>query len=108
MANDRRSEPYQEYATVDTAPEAGGYFTNPVEVLKSSGKQVCFSIGDGPGAMNIVIQFKRPGDTNWTIYDTYTGSERKVVEDKSRDLLWRAGVEFGGYTSGSLTFGFDW
>lgn len=129
MANSKSSGTYKEYATVDTAPSGAelGYWTNEVclrdKVNEGSAKdKMYFSIrendSDSSGfsetsSMTVVLQFKCAGDAGWQNYLDLAGSEiavgnRLVIEDTGAAVRWRAGVEDGGYTSGSLTFGFDW
>lgn len=109
-ANSQSSTDDYEYATVDTAPGADGYFTNEVSIRKQSDRadrKVWFSVR-GTGSMTVTLQFKCPGDSTWTDYDTYTSNERKVVEGGSAGVKWRATVKNGDHTSGSKTFGLDW
>jgi len=109
-ANSQATHNNYEYATVDTAPGASGYGTNEVKVRKKSSRQnqqVWFSIR-GTGVMTVTLQFKCTGDSDYTDYEDYTGTERKVVDGGASGVVWRAIVKDGGHTSGSKTFGFDW
>ena len=125
MANSRSSGTNQEYATVDTRPTSAGYFTNNVN-LREKGKRgvtkMFFSIreasGDisaNPSALSIItvgLQFRCPGDVGWTDYIDLAGSSiaigNRVILEDSGLVEWRAGVVDDNYTSGSVTFGFDW
>jgi len=76
MANSRSSGINKEYATVDTTPDAVGYFTNPISIryLRSKKKinRVFFSIREtesdisaAPSALSVitvVLQFMCEGD----------------------------------------------
>jgi hypothetical protein len=122
MANSRDSALNREYATVDTDPESTwGYFTNPVNPRDKSVKEIFFSIretdlDDSSGApasvVVVTLQFKCPGDADWQDYYNdgvdYEIGQREKIEDHGAGVLWRAGVKWDGYTSGSVTFGFDW
>ena len=96
-----------EYATVDTDAAAAGYWTEEVNPKRKSQSQVYFSVR-GTGTITITLQFICPGDATWTDYDTYTAVTRVKVEGAAAGVRWRAGVKDADYTSGSLTFGFDW
>jgi len=126
MANKQNSSDFYEYATVDTDPESTwGYFTkaiNPYQIKKEYGSEkVFFSIreedlDDSSGApasdVTVTLQFKCPGDEDWQDYYNdgvdFEIGQREVVEDYGKGVLWRAGVKWDGYTSGSVVFGFDW
>jgi len=125
MANSKSSGINKEYATVDTQPTSAGYFTNEVNVrtkLKRNAK-LFFSIREteadvsaAPSALSsitVVLQFKCPDDLGWTDYIDLAGStlaigNRVQLDDNGAGVLWRAGVRDDEYTSGSVTFGFDW
>jgi hypothetical protein len=128
MANSRTSGGTNKaYATVDTNPGAAGYFTEsicPRQLLKegrSLGK-VYFSIRETTAdksanpsvnaVITVAIQFKCEDDAGWTDYSLLVGTlaigKRFPIEDLGAGVLWRAGVRDDEYTSGSVTFGFDW
>ncbi len=126
MANRRSSGTFKEYATVDTVPDGLGYFTNSVDLraLRKDNKEfrVYFSIreyeADSSAAsdtseMTVTLQFQCEGDLGWQDYVPLDGStlavgNRVVIEDSGAAVLWRAGIKDFEYTSGSITFGFDW
>ena len=129
MANSRSSDTYKEFATVDTQPSgtALGYWTNEVclrDKIKagSARKKMFFSIReyepDSSGASNtssmtVTLQFMRAGDTGWQDWADLSGNTLAVgnvlvIEDTAAGSRWRAGVKDGDYTSGKITFGFDW
>lgn len=121
MANSRSNGVHYEYATVDTAPGPSGYWTEPVRAHDKSVKKIFFSIREtdlddssGAPASDIVVtlQFKCPGDVDWQDYYNdgadYEIGQREVIEDSGAGVVWRAGVKDQDYTSGSVTFGFDW
>lgn len=126
MANSRSSSANHEYATVDTVPDASGYFTTPF-CPRDKGKigigKVFFSVRDATGdvseapsalsSVTVGLQFKCSGDLDWTDFVPLDGSalaigNRIVLEDIGAGVLWRAGVVSDGYVSGSVRFGFDW
>ncbi len=127
MANSKNSGTNFEYATVDTLPGASGYFTNslcPRDKYKTSKvTRIFFSIREtdadvsaAPSALSdvtVVLQYRCLGDAGWTDYVPLDASEfvignRVILEDIGNGVDWRAGVTSDGYTSGSVTFGFDW
>jgi hypothetical protein len=123
MANSRSSGRYYEYAKVDTAPAngSGGYFTNPVYPRKKKITKLFFSIrettDDSTASVVVVkLQFKCPGDTGWTNHMTGVEGDknwpigtRVSLNEWGEGVEWRAGVEDGNdFTSGAVTFGFDW
>jgi len=128
MANSKSSGEFYEYATVDTQPSgtALGYWTNtisPRELQKNLKiKAFYFSIREeeadssaasDTSSMTVTLQFLCPGDAGWQDFVDLNGAElavgnRLLFEDFAAGVLWRAGVKDGDYTSGSLTFGFDW
>lgn len=126
MANSRSSDSNHEYAKVDSNPGYAGYFTNPFcprDKVKTGSNKVFFSVRDAtadvsaaPSALSDVIvglQFKCPGDLDWTDYVPLDGSElaignRVALEDMGAGVIWRAGVVDDGYVNGSVVFGFDW
>lgn len=111
MANSNSVGDYKNYATVDTAPGATGFWTNELDMR---GKKIayCFFSIRGTGTATVVLQFKCEGDADWTDYynggNAFNKGERIIVEGNAGNVLWRAGVKSGGYTTGSVTFGFDW
>jgi len=126
MANRRSSGSFKEYATVDTAPTGLGYYTYPVDLraLRKDNQEVrvYFSIREyeadssdasDTSSMTVTLQFKCEGDLGWQDYVPLDGSalavgNRVVIEDSGAAVLWRAGVHDYEFTSGSITFGFDW
>lgn len=110
MANSKDTGPDREFATVDTDPGGTGYFTNPVSgrAKQKLGSDALFFSVKGTGSMTISLQFKDPGDTEWTTHTTYSANGKKRIVDGS-STQWRAGVvDSAAYSSGSKTFGFTW
>ena len=125
MANTRSSGTNHEYATVDTTPTSAGYFTNSVNLREKMSRGIIklfFSIREAsadisaaPSALSTVtvsLQFKCPGDAGWTDYVDFAGADlaigNRVILDDMGLVEWRAGVVDDNFTSGSVTFGFDW
>jgi hypothetical protein len=127
MANSKASSDNYEYATVDTLPGASGYFTNEVvprdKFQKGKVHKLFFSIREYPddvseapstnAVVTVALQFKCPGDLGWTDFvpldgSTFAVGNRVALEDIGAAVRWRAGVRSDEYTSGSVTFGFDW
>ena len=110
MANTQHTGQNYTYVTVDTAPAAAGYWTESVNMLKKNVDKMFFS-QSGAGSATIVLQFKRPSDADWVDFThglTIEEGIRFVIEGVGAGVRWRAGVEEGGYVSGSVKFGFDW
>jgi hypothetical protein len=124
----KSSGEFKEYATVDEQPSGVtfGYWTNTVS-LRELAKlhkitKMYFSIREavedssgfsGMAVMNVALQFKCDGDLGWQDYKPLDGSSlavgnRFAIDDLGASVQWRAGVKDEEYTSGSLTFGFDW
>lgn len=120
MANSRNDGNGYRYATVDTAPavDSGGYFTSELAPRSEAIDRFYFSIREtspDSSASSVVVklQFKCPGDTGWTEKKNGTADwaigDRVVINDYAAGVVWRAGVEDDSdFTSGSVTFGFDW
>jgi hypothetical protein len=128
MANSKSSGIYKEYAKVDTLPTSVGYFTNEVcirDLVKSgltkgsiffSIRETVDDVSEAPSALStitVALQYKCDGDLNWSDYVDLAGStlaigNRMTIEDTGAAVRWRAGVRSDEYTSGSVTFGFDW
>lgn len=129
MANSRDSGTFHEYATVDTQPSGAtlGYWTNEVCLRDEQNaglakEKMWFSIREyeadssaasDTSSMTVTLQYKCSGDLGWQNYVDLSGSElavgnRLIIEDTAADVRYRAGVKDGDFTSGSITFGFDW
>jgi len=125
MANSQSSGNNYEYATVDTLPGSTGYFTKEIDArhIQKLGGRIFFSIreaaleqSEAPSAastITVALQFKCPGDADWTDFDSLDGStfaigNRVEIDDNGMGVVWRAGVRSDEYTSGSVRFGFDW
>lgn len=110
MANTKESNDYYEYIDVDAAPEAAGYWTEPVSIRKERQRLVYFSMRES-GVATITLQYKCIGDSDWTDFNTYTNGDeenRFVVEGSGASVLWRAGIKQADYSSGTIRLGFDW
>jgi hypothetical protein len=118
MANSRSSGRFYEYATVEAAIDSseGGFYTNEVNLNTKRRDKMVFSVREKAAApvsasvVTVKLQFKCPGG-EWQ--DAQTDStiaigSRLIIEDVGGGVRWRAGVEWDGYTSGSVVFGFDW
>ena len=127
MANSRSSGTNYEYATVDRRPTSAGYFTNSicprdkhrvgkVSKIFFSIREASADISANPSALSTItvgLQFKCEGDAGWTDFVDLAGGtlaigNRIALDDMGAGVHWRAGVVDDAYTSGSVTFGFDW
>jgi len=103
MANTKSGSKISKKAAIDTAPGAGGYFTD--ELKPKHGRLTMFITGTWGGT--VTLQFKTSGETVWTDYDTtYSANTRQIIEDDT-DCAWRIGVASGGYTSGIISVGIE-
>ena len=113
MANEKSTAKNYEYATVDTAPGAEGFATNPVSPghLVGAHQLINFSVRDltEGGAMDttVTLQFQCDGDDAWTDYSTYAAPGRWVIDGRGLKVQWRAVVKQGAHNSGTVRFGFD-
>lgn len=117
MANTQFSKPRQEEIVIDTAPPAAGSFTKPVNVDDKKAPNVYFSIretGDSSTfTATITLQWRQRSAEDdswedWQDYDTYTSIQRKLIDDHTPNVQYRAGVKNGNYTSGEVKIGFNW
>jgi len=129
MANSKNSGVRKAYATVDTAPSGSelGYWTDEVclrdKIKEGLAKDKMFfsirneeadsSEASDTSSITISLQFQCSGDLGWQDYVDLALSELAVgnrleISDTGAGVKWRAGVKDGNYTSGSITFGFDW
>jgi hypothetical protein len=126
MANSKISGEYKEYATVDTNPTSAGYWTEEVSIRALQKRlkidRVFFSIreaeADSSGASDtsvatVRLQFRCEGDAGWQDYKFVGGQaleagHRIAILDIGNGVRWRAGVTDWGFSSGKVTFGFDW
>jgi hypothetical protein len=110
MANATLRGKYYEKVIVDTAPGASGYYTEevPESVAIGGDKRLTFSITAGVG--DVTLQFQGGGESTWADEDgsPYTAVTSKVIDAWTHDRLWRAICKQGDYSSGDLTFGFEW
>jgi len=125
MANSRETNAYSSYAHVDVAPGADGFFTEAVTPRRLK-DNLFFSIREAESEesgveessgsttdITVVLQFQCKGDDIWQNYNYNDGAElvpgdRFKIDDSAAAVRWRAGVLYGGYTSGAVRFGFDW
>ncbi len=119
MANEKISSNWTRGVKIDTAPAAGGYWSDPVSLRKGVSsetlKSVIFSAQAEDAAvateMTPTLQFKT-SDGDWTDFNNddtpFIVGDCKILEANAAFLQWRAGVKEGGYTSGSAIIGFNW
>lgn len=110
MANSQTNGPRSAYATIDTAPGASGYWCASVSMSNHKIDKMFWSRRGG-GTATVTIQFKCPGDSDWTDFTTsedLADGERFRLDDEAAGVKWRTGVKNGDYTSGDIIVGFDW
>lgn len=97
------------YASIDTAPAAGGFWSTPISVSKYD---QLFFIQKGGGVGIVTIQFATPDDPDtWIDYSTEVTIEdgvRCIVDDSGFGIKWRAGIKEDEWTSDTVITGFDW
>lgn len=111
MANSRKIKNQSKYAIVDTAPSSTGYPTNPISINDIKGKPFYFFVKNLSGTTMdaiVTLQFKDKYDLIWSDYIEENVPVRKIIEDSSKDIMWRAIIKNGNYTAGEIHFGFDW
>lgn len=120
MANAKRNGDNYKYAVVDTAPApgSGGYYTDELAPRTEKVGRFYFSVRETTrdstaSVVTVKLQFKCPGDLYWTDKKNGTADwaigDRAIINDFAAGVVWRAGVvDDSDYTSGSVTFGFDW
>ena len=111
MANAKLNGPRYKYASIDTAPAAGGYWTDSVSMSSNNTLQLFFS-RNGGGNATILLQYRLPhAGSAWVDYVsdvTLDDGVRCIIDDHGAGVKWRAGVDVGGYSSGTVIIGFDW
>jgi len=120
MANSKNDGSGHKYATVDTAPanDSGGYFTSVVTPRSEKIDRFYFSIREtspdsSASSVTVKLQYKCSSDADWTDIlnngEDWAIGDRVAISDYAAGVQYRAGVKDNSdYTSGSVTFGFDW
>lgn len=111
MSNGKLNGPRYKYASIDTAPAAGGYWSDSVSMSSNNTLELFFS-RTGGGSATIGLQYKLPhANAAWVDYEgdvSLDDGVRCIIDDHGAGVKWRAGVAEGGYSSGSVIVGFDW
>jgi len=114
--NAKLNGPRYHYASIDTAPGSGGYWSDAVSMSAVNANRLQFSRSGG-GVGTVLIQYKLPHTgAAWVDYDSpisLVDGVRCVVDDAGAGVKWRAGIEedtsaLSTYTSGTIIVGFDW
>jgi hypothetical protein len=106
MANRRTSGKTFKGAIIDTAPGAAGFWSVGVKASDHKVGALYMNIS-GIFAGTVYLQFRAAGDPGWTTYETYTDTDRQIIEDYT-NCEWRVGVASGGYTSGAARVRIDY
>jgi len=116
MANSKLNGPRYKYASIDTGPGSGGYWSDAVS-MRNESTDALFWVRTGAGVGTITIQYKLPHTgAAWVDYVTDENlaiGERFRLDDKAAGVRWRAGIKEdtsadNTYTSGTIVTGFDW
>ena len=116
MANAKLNGPRYHYASIDTAPGSGGYWSDSVSMSQENANELFFS-QSGAGVGEVTLQFKLPhAGSLWTDYVTTESLEsgtRIKIADRAAGVKWRAGIKEDTsadptYTIGTIVCGFDW
>jgi hypothetical protein len=111
MANQQLKGPRYKYASVDTAPGADGYWSEPVGLSQERAPALFANVAGG-GSATVTMQYKLPySGSAWTDYttdETLESGGRFRLDDMGGGVKWRMGVKNGDYTSGTVVVGFDW
>ena len=117
MANSKILKPRRAQATINEAPGAEGYWTDPINANTKRASDMFFGIretGDSSTfSATITLQWRQKSaedDTweDWQGYGTYTSVERKIIDDHSAHVQYRIGVKNGDYVDGEVTVGINW
>lgn len=118
MANSKLNGPRYAYASIDTTPASGGYWSDSVSMSQKN-TDVLFFSRSGGGLGSVTIQFKLPhAGSVWQDYlttETLTDGARLRVADQGAGVKWRAGIKedtsalpLTVAVSGTTIVGFDW
>jgi len=111
MANQQLKGPRYKYASIDTAPGAAGYWSEPVSLSQARSEAIFFT-SSGGGVGTVTLQFKLPHTgaawQDYTTDETIADGVRLRISDQGGGVKWRAGIKQGAYTSGTVVCGFDW
>ena len=118
MANTKLNGPRYKYASIDTTPAAGGYWSDAISMSHENANQLFWS-RTGAGLGSVTIQYKLPHTgAAWTDYvsgqDLAIG-ERFRLDDMAAGVKWRTGIKedtsalpLTVAVSGTTIVGFDW
>jgi len=116
MANTVLNGERFKYASINTAPGTGGYWSNTVSMSAVKASPLFFSRSGG-GVATVLLQYQLPHTgAAWQDYDSpisLTDGVRCRLDDEGAGVKWRAGVKEDTsadptYTSGTIIVGFDW
>jgi len=116
MANQQLKGPRYKYASIDTAPGAAGYWSEPVSLTQARSEALFFSRSGG-GVGTVTLQYKLPySGSSWQDYDSpisLVDGVRCRLDDMGGGVKWRAGIKEdtsadSTFTSGTIVVGFDW
>ena len=116
MANAKLNGPRYQYASIDTAPGSGGYWSDAVSMSKVNANQLFLTVSGG-GVGTVTVQYMLPHTgAIWTDYlttETLTNGARLKLDDMGAGVKWRAGVEEDTSAdphtiTGTVIVGFDW
>jgi len=118
MANAKLNGPRYHYASIDTAPGSGGYWSDAVSMSKVNANQLFWS-RSGEGLGTVFLQFQLPHTgAAWTDYisgQDLVDGERFRLDDMGAGVKWRTGIKedtsadpITVAVSGTTIVGFDW
>lgn len=108
-ANSQTSRTYREEATIDSAPGASGYWTKAFNIMQRSREgEAFFAITGASWSATVTLQFKHKEDAAWTDFSTYSTNGRYHIYDTEPKVYWRAGVDNGEYSNGTVNVAIGW
>ena len=97
-------------ATIDTAPAAAGFWTEPAGIgFKNITSLYVQRTGAGTGT--VTLQFKRSVDATWIDYvttETIAIGSRYILDDSETGIAWRVGVKQGDLAGGTIIVDLGW
>lgn len=118
MPNSKLNGPRYKYASIDTDPAVGGYWSDSVSMSSENANELFFNVSGG-GTGSITVQYKLPHTgsawTDYTTTETLTTGARFRLDDHGAGVKWRGGMKEDTSAdplvvahSGTVIVGFDW
>ena len=117
MGNSKLNGPRYNYASIDTAPDSDGYWSDAVSMSHENTDELFLNVSGG-GSGTLTAQYKLPHTgsawTDYTTTETLETGARFRLDDHGAGVKWRVGmkedtsaVPLDDELSGTLTRGFE-